>query len=272
MLSHCLPIAECKNKKINTKFLFKQGERGVPGERGPAGPQGPKGTQGESGEVGVTYIRWGKKTCPNTGATLVYEGNNKTVFIIDSFLPIAVRNITYLKNMFSNLVDQNVILRVLNMFRLTCDLYDRSIEKLQNSTFCLFVGHVGGSYYSHKGGASNYVCLTRDPIYAKYESGYQDDRARIYGAEYQTFSTGIYPSSLFEHDVPCAVCHVTKRASQMMVPGRNVCPAGWTREYKGYLMAEYHSHYRTMYTCVDENPDYMRGTHSNLNGALFLFR
>jgi hypothetical protein len=67
------------------------------------------------------------------------------------------------------------------------------------------------------------------------------------------------------------VCHVTKRASQMMIPGRNVCPAGWTREYKGYLMAEKHSYYRTMYTCVDENPDYTRGTHANLDGALFYF-
>ena len=47
----------------------------APGERGPAGSQGPKGIQGESGEVGVTYIRRGKKTCPNSGATLVYEGN-----------------------------------------------------------------------------------------------------------------------------------------------------------------------------------------------------
>ena len=51
----------------------------MPGQRGPAGSQGPKGTQGEPGNVGVTYIRWGKKTCPNTGATLVYEGNNPTV-------------------------------------------------------------------------------------------------------------------------------------------------------------------------------------------------
>ena len=56
-----------------------QGERGVPGERGPAGLQGHNGTHGKSGEVGVTYIRWGKKTCPNTGAILVYEGNNQTI-------------------------------------------------------------------------------------------------------------------------------------------------------------------------------------------------
>ena len=136
---------------------------------------------------------------------------------------------------------------------------------------CSFLGYVGGTHYKQKGSASNYVCLTRDPIYAKHQSGYQNNRARIYGAEYETSTAGIYPSSLYEHDVPCAVCHVTKRASQMMVPGRNVCPAGWTREYKGYLMAEYHSHYRTMYTCVDENPDYTPGTHADINGALFYF-
>ena len=134
------------------------------------------------------------------------------------------------------------------------------------------IGYVGGSHYSHKGGAANYVCLTRDPIYEKYQSGAQsNERSKIYGAEYETYSTGIFPNSLMQHDVPCAVCHVTKRASQMLVPGRNVCSAGWTREYKGYLMAEYHNHHRTMYTCVDENPDYTRRTNANLNGALFYF-
>ena len=110
--------------------------------------------------------------------------------------------------------------------------------------------------------------MTRDPIYEKSVSS--GSVSRIYGAEYEPES-GIYPSSLDDHDVPCAVCHVTTRASQMMIPGRNVCPAEWTREYKGYLMAEYHDFYRTMYTCVDENPDYIRGTHANLNGALFFF-
>ena len=130
-------------------------------------------------------------------------------------------------------------------------------------------GYVGGSHYSIEGGGSNYVCLTRDPIYAKHHSG--GHCSRIYGAEYQTFSYGIYPSSLHDHDVPCAACHVTTRASQMMIPGRNVCPAGWTREYKGYLMAAHYDHHRTMYTCMDENPDYTRGTHANVDGALFYF-
>ena len=51
----------------------------------------------------------------------------------------------------------------------------------------------------------------------------------------------------------------------------NVCPAEWTREYKGYLMAEHYGHHRTMYTCMDENPDYTQGTSADINGALFYF-
>ena len=136
------------------------------------------------------------------------------------------------------------------------------------SKFGHILGYVGGSSYAEKGGASNYVCLTRNPIYGKYFSGYESPRSRIYGAEFQTY---LFSSSLDDHDVPCAVCHVKKRASQIMLPGRNVCPSGWTREYKGYLMAEKYTHHRTTYTCVDENPDYTRGTHANLNGALFYF-
>ena len=48
-----------------------QGPRGLmgpSGEKGPAGPPGPK-----SG--GVTYVRWGKRSCSNvTGTELVYAG------------------------------------------------------------------------------------------------------------------------------------------------------------------------------------------------------
>ena len=36
-------------------------------------------------------------------------------------------------------------------------------------------------------------------------------------------------------------------------------------------MAERHNFHRTMYTCVDEAPDYTPGTHANHNGALFYF-
>ena len=134
----------------------------------------------------------------------------------------------------------------------------------------IYVGYVGGSSHKKSGGGSNYVCLTRNPVYKRYQNGFQGV-SEIFGAEYQA-GAGIFPSNVYDHDVPCALCHVDTRATQMMIPGTNVCPAGWTREYRGYLMAEKIVHQgRTMYTCVEENPDYIQGTHVNNNGALFYF-
>ena len=56
------------------------GPRGPPGRDGKVGPQGEKGDMGEQGPPGprtggVTYVRWGQTTCPNTtGTELVYAG------------------------------------------------------------------------------------------------------------------------------------------------------------------------------------------------------
>ena len=55
----------------------RDGEDGEPGEQGEQGPPGPQGAQGPPGprSAGVTYIRWGKSTCPDTNDTqLVYAG------------------------------------------------------------------------------------------------------------------------------------------------------------------------------------------------------
>ena len=77
----------------------RDGRDGMPGTQGPAGPQGepgpaggPPGAQGQQGATGppgprgptgsagprsggVTYIRWGKSSCPNvTGTEMVYTG------------------------------------------------------------------------------------------------------------------------------------------------------------------------------------------------------
>ena len=50
-----------------------KGEKGDRGEKGEKGDTGPKGSMGpKSG--GVVYIRWGRTTCPNTGAELLYKG------------------------------------------------------------------------------------------------------------------------------------------------------------------------------------------------------
>ena len=137
--------------------------------------------------------------------------------------------------------------------------------------YFIYVGYVGGAHNSHTGGGANYVCLTRNPVYEKFQQGFQST-ARIYGTEYESKSCGIFPSSLQDHElVPCACVTWTLSHSDDDSRYKRACPAGWTREYQGYLMAAWHGHHRTMYTCVDENPDYVRGTHAGIDGALLYF-
>ena len=53
------------------------GRDGAPGDQGLRGEKGEPGAQGPSGPVtaGVTYIRWGRTTCPQaSGTQLVYSG------------------------------------------------------------------------------------------------------------------------------------------------------------------------------------------------------
>ena len=131
---------------------------------------------------------------------------------------------------------------------------------------------MAGSHYTHHGGGSNYLCLPKNPIYEKTVNGLQGS-SYIYGTEYEVSSQpNIFPSKVHDHDAPCAVCHAESRGSHVMIPARNVCPTGWTLEYKGYLMAEHHGHKgRTQYICVDGEPSSTLGTHANLNGALLYF-
>ena len=57
-----------------------------------------------------------------------------------------------------------------------------------------------------------------------------------------------------------------------MVPAKYTCPTGWTREYYGYLMAEYYSlHYRSQFTCVDTAIKPVVGSLANQDGLLFYF-
>ena len=60
------------------------GEPGVSGARGPTSPPGPKRIRGEPGVVRANYIRLGEKTCPNSEATLIYEGSIKIVHPLKS--------------------------------------------------------------------------------------------------------------------------------------------------------------------------------------------
>ena len=91
----------------------------------------------------------------------------------------------------------------------------------------------------------------------------------MYGAEYET--GGMPLSTVNNHNVPCAVCYASTRMAVTMIPAKTRCPSTWTLEYSGYLMSEgkWNDRFRTMYECIDKNPDSVPGSASNTDGALF---
>ena len=104
-------------------------------------------------------------------------------------------------------------------------------------TDSLYNGTAANSHHI-EGGGGNYQCLTSEP--ANFAFGRRrEDAGYIYGTEFETW--GNVPSSslsLANQNVVCAVCYVSTRGAVVMIPGTYVCPAGWTREYYGYLMTQ----------------------------------
>ena len=94
----------------------------------------------------------------------------------------------------------------------------------------------------------------------------------MYGVEYQTIDRGRGPlSAIHDHNVPCAVCYASTRVAAMMIPAKTRCPSTWTLEYSGYLMSAarfWSDHRRTMYECVDKDPDSVPGGANSTDGAL----
>ena len=135
----------------------------------------------------------------------------------------------------------------------------------------VYSGRAGGPQHYHGGGGSNPQCLPLDPDFLTSISGAQH-RALMYGAEYQTYTdSNSYLHGRHDHDVPCAVCHVSNCTAVYMVPAKYTCPTGWTREYYGYLMAEKTNHNRSQYTCMDTAFKSGVGSSANHDGLLFYF-
>ena len=136
--------------------------------------------------------------------------------------------------------------------------------------FLLVLGIVGGESFNHHGGGANYLCLPRDPKYGKYRNGHQGG-GYMYGSEYQVnhYNGNPFKRNLHDYEAPCVICFVKSRGSMLMMPARNDCPSGWTEEYHGYLMTEGYGHKHSRdFICVDEDPEYVPGSHANRDGAL----
>ena len=140
-----------------------------------------------------------------------------------------------------------------------------------SGTQLLYAGRAAGGFWNEKGGGANYLCLPQQPQYSTYTAGSQGGRAFLYGAEYQTGGSNDNSPlhSVYEHNAPCAVCYTSTRETVVMIPARLTCPSSWTREYYGYLMAEYRGHHRTMFECVDQSPQSVPSSAADTNGVLF---
>ena len=136
-----------------------------------------------------------------------------------------------------------------------------------SGTELVYSGITAGSHYTHTGGGANYLCLPPDPQFGKYVVGHQS-HAHLFGTEYET-NNDPFLQAVNEYNAPCAVCYVSTRVTALMLPARMECPTSWTLEYSGYLMSDYHGHKRTMFECVDSNPDTIPGSSANTDGALF---
>ena len=139
-------------------------------------------------------------------------------------------------------------------------------------TELVYAGRVGGTFYNQIGGAANYLCMPKKPDYVLPSEKGIRSHAFVYGAEYRRPIWGGQ-----DLNVPCAVCR-SSRADIMMIPAKAYCPLGWTREYYGYLMTQAIGEQapngggvrgRTMYECVDKDPEAVPGSIGHQGGVKF---
>lgn len=137
-------------------------------------------------------------------------------------------------------------------------------------TSLVYAGIAGGSNYAHSGSGTETLCLSETPTWGIH-SDLNQNGALVYGMEYETAAYGISSlRGLQDLEAPCAVCLDDSANSEFMLPGTNVCPAGWNTRVRGYLMSTQYQQNARGWSCVDENAQARRGsTPVNSNGNLW---
>ena len=141
--------------------------------------------------------------------------------------------------------------------------WGRTICPPTSGTQLVYKGRAAGSYYGHKGGGSDILCMPDDPEYLNYAPGVQNT-SPLYGCEYLPYSAQPL-RSVYHHNMPCVVCS-GNRSKLLMIPAKINCPPQWQREYFGYLMAPHGTaNYRSAFQCVDKDPEKVPGEAGNLH-------
>ena len=74
----------------------------------------------------------------------------------------------------------------------------------------VYAGRAGGTWWNHKGGAANYLCMPDDPDYLRYQPEVQG-YSYVYGVEYQTGDDGLDHSQLFSNTTFPVLCAMLQR-------------------------------------------------------------
>ena len=225
------------------------GSKGDPGVQGIVGPRGPVGEKGIRGDPGIPGEK-GMHGVPGPSGVSGESGEK------------GMRGDTGLRGLQGEQGPQGPVTGGVIYTR-----WGRTNCSTDQGTQLLYAGRAGGTHYDHKGGAANYLCMPDDPDHLQYQSGVQG-RSYVAGVEYFYYSLPSL-SSYNRHNVPCAVCYVATRSVSVMIPAKTQCPTHWTLEYIGYLMSEYHDAGRTMYECVDKDPESVPGLNGNSDPRAF---
>ena len=217
---------------LGKAFRGRDGRDGLPG---PPGPPGPPGIPGAAGTPGVAAIDLRYVQPPTTDTPIIVTPPTKPPPPPPPPPPPVTTvggGVTYIR-------------------------WGRTSCPKVNGTEDIYNGVTAGSHHTNTGGGSNYICIVKEP---RYHPGalVRGSGSYIYGTEYQT--RGDYLNSLHDDNVPCAACHVTNRSAQLMIPGTDQCPGGWTSEYRGWLMSARHDNKgRTMFVCIDKDAQALPG-------------
>ena len=104
------------------------------------------------------------------------------------------------------------------------------------------------------------MCIPDYLVYGEEVQGYSG----MYEVEYWS-NPGQPLGSVYQQNMPCAVCSGTKRKF-LMVPAQESCPRQWRMEYYGYLMAPHATdNYQAPFVCVDNDPDVVAGKGKDTN-------
>ena len=149
----------------------------------------------------------------------------------------------------------------------TASVYTRwGRRNCPNGAQIVYRGIVGGGGISEEGNGANYLCMPHDPVLGPQISTADRYNAHLYGTEYYQIDAA-FGVQLESEDIPCVVCKIPRPVS-IMVPAKDVCPAGWEREYSGYLVAAYYLHTgKTEFVCLDNDPHKVESGKERKNGA-----